>query len=44
MPGVTPAGVLTGNAFLYGEAALALEQHPVVTVEPALKPYAQPYG
>ena len=41
MPGVTPADAVTGNAFLYGRAALAFEQHDGVQSEPPLKPYAR---
>jgi len=44
MPYVTAAGVLEGNAFLYGSAAIAFEDHPGVTAEPTLKPYARRYG
>jgi triacylglycerol esterase/lipase EstA (alpha/beta hydrolase family) len=44
MPHVSPAQVVLGNAFLYGRAAIAFEQHPGVRSEPALKPYARPYG
>ncbi len=41
MPYVTAQQVLTGNAFLYGRAAVAFEQHPGARSEPPLKPYAK---
>jgi len=41
MPGVTPADAVTGNAFLYGRAALAFEQHDGVPAEPPLRAYAR---
>jgi triacylglycerol esterase/lipase EstA (alpha/beta hydrolase family) len=44
MPYVNEADVLTGNVFLYSRAGLAFYQHPGVSAEPALKPYARPYG
>ncbi|HEV3128047.1 MAG TPA: hypothetical protein VGY32_03645 [Solirubrobacteraceae bacterium] len=44
MPYVTAAQVLTGNAFLYGRAVLAFQQHPGVSTEPRLEPYAKRYG
>ena len=42
MPGVTAADALEGNATLYADAAQAFSQHPGVTAEPPLAPYAQP--
>ena len=44
MPYVNPEDVLTGNAFLYGRAIVAFEQHPGVLAEPPLKPYARRFG
>jgi triacylglycerol lipase len=44
MPYVSASGVLLGNAFLYGSAVVAFEDHPGVPSEPPLKPYAQPSG
>lgn len=44
MPHTTPRGVLAGNAFLYTRAAVAFEEHPGVSAEPPLKPYAKAYG
>jgi triacylglycerol esterase/lipase EstA (alpha/beta hydrolase family) len=44
MPYATAPGVLEGNAFLYGSAAIAFFDHSGVTAEPALKPYARRYG
>jgi hypothetical protein len=44
MPYVDDAEVLTGNAFLYSRAALAFYQHPGVSAEPPLMPYARRYG
>ena len=44
MPYVNSEQVLTGNAFLYGRAAVAFEQHPGVRAEPPLKPYARRDG
>jgi hypothetical protein len=45
-PGVLTgnAGVLTGNAFLYGEAAVAFAGHSGVAAEPPLAAYARHYG
>jgi triacylglycerol lipase len=40
MPHITPADAATGNAFLYGQAALAFFSHPGTTAEPPLRPYA----
>jgi hypothetical protein len=44
MPYATAPGVLEGNAFLYGSAAIAFFDHPGGGAEPALKPYAAAYG
>jgi hypothetical protein len=44
MPYTTAAGVIEGNAFLYSSAAIAFDDHPGVTSEPALRPYAHRYG
>jgi triacylglycerol esterase/lipase EstA (alpha/beta hydrolase family) len=44
MPYVTAAGVLDGNAVLYGSAAVAFFDHPGIRSEPPLKPYARRYG
>jgi hypothetical protein len=44
MPDTTAEQIATGNAFLYGRAAIAFEQHPGVPKEPPLKAYARRYG
>jgi triacylglycerol esterase/lipase EstA (alpha/beta hydrolase family) len=44
MPYTTAPGVLEGNAFLYGSAAIAFADHSGVTSEPPLQPYARAYG
>jgi triacylglycerol esterase/lipase EstA (alpha/beta hydrolase family) len=44
MPYATVPGVLAGNAFLYGTAAVAFSDHPGIRGEPPLKPYARAYG
>jgi triacylglycerol lipase len=44
MPYVIAEQVLTGNALLYSQAAIAFAQHPGVRSEPPLKPYARSYG
>jgi triacylglycerol lipase len=40
MPHITAADAATGNAFLYGQAAIAFSDHPGTTSEPPLQPYA----
>ncbi len=42
IPGLSATEVAEGNALLYSQAALAFAQHPGVTAEPPLKPYASP--
>jgi triacylglycerol lipase len=44
MPYTDAQEVLTGNALLYGRAALAFVQHSGVSAEPPLKPYARGFG
>jgi triacylglycerol lipase len=41
MPGVSAADAVEGNATLYSAAAQAFAQHPGVTAEPPLAPYAR---
>jgi len=41
MPGVTAADAVMGNAILYSHAAQAFSEHPGVTAEPPLAPYAR---
>ena len=41
MPEVTAADAATGNAILYSHAAQAFSEHPGVTSEPPLAPYAR---
>jgi hypothetical protein len=44
MPYATAPGVLAGNAFLYGEAAVAFAENSGVAAEPPLAAYARAYG
>jgi hypothetical protein len=44
MPYATIPGVLAGNAFLYGTAAVAFSDHPGIRGEPPLEAYARGYG
>jgi triacylglycerol lipase len=44
MPHVAARDFAFGNAFLYGRAAIAFEQHRGVREEPPLEPYARRYG
>jgi hypothetical protein len=40
LPAVGVTDAATGNAFLYGQAALAFASHSGVGAEPPLRPYA----